>query len=209
MILFQMQALAQYYEFSTQNADSVLKWKKEFSANKFVPKGFEYAFYSAISKYPEFKTLSISIKSKKIKTTMACRPNADFIFRLKNKRHYTILVNNDSLNKNKILFNQLDSIASIGILGHELAHIVDYSQKKIIHIIWMAIAYNFTKYKYTLEHKIDSLTITRGLGYPLYQFSDFVLNKSIATEKYKAFKRKIYMQPEEISNQMRKMNEKK
>ena len=44
------------------------------------------------------------------------------------------------------------------------------------------------------------LVIQKGLAHQLYAFSNYVLNKSSASEKYKDFKRKNYLLPEEIAD---------
>ena len=48
------------------------------------------------------------------------------------------------------------------------------------------------------QKEIDLKTIQRGLGWQLYDWSNFVLNDSNADAKYKEFKKETYMTPESI-----------
>ena len=42
------------------------------------------------------------------------------------------------------------------------------------------------------------MTIEKGLGWQLYVWATFILEGNTATEKYKSFKREIYLEPKEI-----------
>jgi len=57
------------------------------------------------------------------------------------------------------------------------------------------------------EKSIDYLTIKKGFGWQLWQWSDYALNHSNATESYKDFKRKNYLNPDEIIEVMDKNKE--
>jgi len=52
--------------------------------------------------------------------------------------------------------------------------------------------------KARFEKTIDRMTIQAGLGKYLHKWAYFALNESDATEQYKEFKRKIYLEPDEI-----------
>jgi len=107
---------------------------------------------------------------------------------------------------NGILLKDIPFNAQIGILAHEIAHIVDYEKRNVWGIISRAFDYLNDNSKQNFEYEIDSLTIEHGLGWQLYDWSDFALSKSNATEEYKAFKRKIYMSPNDIVNYMKNLD---
>jgi len=131
---------------------------------------------------------------------MQCRPSIPSLYG--NFRVYTITINND-LNFKGVLLKDAPFNAQIGVIAHELAHIIDYENKDIIGIIGRGLDYLSDKDKAKYEQTIDMITIRQGLGWQLYDWSDFVLNKSTASTDYKEFKRKIYMTPEQIEKQIR------
>lgn len=113
------------------------------------------------------------------------------------KRIYHVYINNKSQFKG-ILLEDVPFNAQVGVIGHELAHIVDYENKNIFQIIGTGIGYLFGGYKKRLEHRIDLMTIDHGLGWQLHDWAKFAMYDSKATPKYKLYKKKIYMGPEKI-----------
>jgi hypothetical protein len=168
----------------------------QYGKNKFFNKKFELPALVALSFYPALKNIEIEFVNANIKTTLETRPTTSTILKKQN-RSYTIYIDNDT-EGNGILLENVPFNAQIGILGHEFAHILDYEQRSSSNLIGLGISYLNEVGKEKLEKKIDKLTIDNGLGWQLYDWSDFVLNKSKASQKYKDFKRRIYMQPEEI-----------
>ena len=75
---------------------------------------------------------------------------------------------------------------------------IRYSRKSSSAIIFddkgKLIEYLDNKY----EKEIDSMTVSIGLGQQLYTWSYYVLYKSKGSKKYKAYKKLVYLEPEEI-----------
>ena len=95
--------------------------------------------------------------------------------------------------------------AQIGVIGHEFAHIDDYENKNSFKIIGTGLHYLGHKGKRKLEQSIDLLTIQKGLGWQLYDWENYVINLSKATPEYKEFKRRTYMQPDKIEEEIKKI----
>ena len=150
----------------------------------------------ALAHYPELAGVEINFIQKDIKTTMACQPDISKIL-LTGKRVYNIIIDTDK-NGEGIALSEAPFDAQIGVIGHELAHIIDYESKTTSELIQTGIGYLFTDYKRELEHNIDAITIQHGLGTYLYAWANFALNESAASDEYKNFKRDIYMKPNEI-----------
>lgn len=129
---------------------------------------------------------------------MACRPSPMSVFRKRSKRKYTIFINNQKNRKETICIQNLSFNAQVGVIGHELGHVVDYQQKTGIQIIGIAAKYNFKKCRSKFEKSIDSIAIARGFGWQIYEFSNYIQSGKDIPEKYKAYKRKIYYRPEDI-----------
>jgi hypothetical protein len=157
-----------------------------------------------ISHYPGLNYLKISLKTGKIKTTMATRPKFTSIFRSQQKRNYLIVINIDSTKIKGALLQNIPYLAQIGVIGHEIAHIYDYSQKSTLEIISTGFKYLFRKKRRIFEHQIDSITIAHDLGRELFTFADFILNRSNVDTHYRAYKSYIYMKPDEIEKQIDK-----
>jgi hypothetical protein len=172
--------------------------------NKSFPDNYKLQCLVALSYYPELDSIPIEFVFKKIKTTMASRPRVDFIVKKKDKRIYRIVINNQTKGFEGVMFNRLSFNAQVGVIGHELAHIIDYMPKSNFSVIGIGIGYLFRKYKKRLEHVIDQITIDHGLGFQLYEYSYHVLNYSHASQAYKRYKKEIYLRPREIMDKLLK-----
>jgi hypothetical protein len=148
--------------------------------------------------YPELNDVTIDIVFKSIKTTMAARPRLSFLFISKDKRKYKIIINNDYYKYKGVRFEELSLNAKVGVFGHELAHILDYETKSRWTVLQTGVNYLFKKGKKRLESKVDYIAIERGLGWQIFDFSDYVLNRSDCCPDYKKLKEEFYFNPGEI-----------
>lgn len=182
-------------------SDKVLsEMKTRFGKGKIIPKQFEKQILTALSFYPELKDCNIEFIRSNIKTTMACRPSTGSLLKRYN-RDYIITIDSDSEGQGIVLEN-VPFNAQIGVIGHELAHIVDYEHRTATSIAKLGLDYAKGDYPPSYEKEIDKLTIKKGLGWQLYDWSDYVLNQSKASKEYKEFKRKSYLTPEEIRKEL-------
>ena len=159
---------------------------------------YENPYEIALSFYPELKDVSIKMGFKSIKTTMAVRPRGTFLFKQKQKREYRLIFNNHNFKNRKVRFEELSLNAQVGIIGHELGHIVDFEKKSKGQILTTGVKYLFKKHKKRLESEIDYIAIEHGLGWQVYDFCDFVINRSECCQEYKEYKRDNYFSPDEI-----------
>ncbi len=154
----------------------------------------------ALSFFPELTDVPIEFKvSQSLNSTMAALPNTKTII---GRREYIVLYGE---NDSEIPFRTVPYIAQIGIIAHELTHIVDYINRNVFELVGLGFGYLFfTKSKY--ENIIDMATIERGLGWQLYEWADFSFytNKT-ASEKYKKYKKRVYMTPSEIKYHIQKL----
>ncbi|WP_297718025.1 hypothetical protein [uncultured Porphyromonas sp.] len=147
---------------------------------------------TALSYYPELKSTHIIFEYSDEKTTMACRPSR-FLF----PRTYKVLINK---NFDGIPFDSIPWNASVGIVGHELAHIVDYESLNLFGLIDRLLLYANKQYgKPYFEKSVDLITINRGLGWQLYDWAKYAMyDNNVASEEYKEFKQRTYLTPEII-----------
>lgn len=158
-------------------------------------------FMVPFSEFSDLQNCHIKIKNKKLKTTMAARPNFLSLLLGKKNRRYVIVINSDK-NFSGVKLENVPSKARIGLFAHELMHIRDYESRRITGIIERGYQYLSFQGKTKVEHYTDGLTIAAGFGQNLYHWATFVLNDSDACEEYKAFKSEVYMKPVTILTQM-------
>ncbi|NRA12280.1 MAG: hypothetical protein HRT57_10030, partial [Crocinitomicaceae bacterium] len=108
-------------------------------------------------------------------------------------------LNQDSL----ILLDDIPFDARIGLFGHELSHFSDYRQRSFGGVLKRMFSYSTLKGKERFEKEIDSMTVSVGLGSQLHAWSYYVLYYSNGSEKYKAYKKLVYLEPEEIIKLMK------
>jgi len=153
--------------------------------------------YTALSYYPELDSTYIEFRYANIKASLNARPKVGSLFRKRSKRKYIIRIKPNTKDSVATI-DQVDFNGAVGVLGHELNHIIDYSNRSFWGILGRLFNYGSKKGKRKFEAEIDRMTIKKGLGWQLYDWEDYVLNTSKATEKYKRYKRSIYYTPEEL-----------
>lgn len=179
------------------------KKHRKFKSVDELPLTYRKAARIALSYYPELKNTRIIFREKNIKTTMATRPRMDFLFHHKGKRVYCIFFDTKVKNEDGLLPSEVPFNALIGLIGHELAHVIDYEHKSAIGIVSTGIRYMGHHYREKLENATDRETISRGLGWQLYDWSEFVLEAPDVSEKYREYKEKYYYDPAQLKRIIR------
>lgn len=167
----------------------------------FIPE-YELQSLIALSFYPELQHTKIQFQLADKETT--AKTTITFLSILNSSdKHFIIYINNNKT-RTGLTLKDAPFNAQVGAIGHELAHVADFKNKKILQMGLWGIKYLSKKLKIQIENKTDKSTIKHGLGWQLYDFVDFILNRSTATEAYKNFKRKNYLSPDEIRNLIKK-----
>lgn len=173
-----------------------------YGKNKTIIKEVEVPTIIALSVYPELKNVSIRFEYKSIATTMSTLPDIKSVF--DSKRAYVIYINSDASKKGGVSYKELNLKQQVGIIAHELAHVLYLEKKSNLSILSSGLMYLCSSnYHMNLEKETDITVINRGLGEELYAFSNFVINQSNASANYIAFKKKNYLLPEEIKQRMK------
>ena len=162
--------------------------RAQFTNNKFFYEKYELQILIALSFFPE------------LKNTMAARPKGIELFKGKGTRHYIIYINDFpsvKLSPDSVSFN-----AQVGIIGHELAHIVNYEQISSLKILYVGLSYFNKKFKAKFERATDQRTIEHGLLWQCYDFALYVHNSKNTPAEYITYKKQFYMSPEEIKEQV-------
>jgi hypothetical protein len=172
-----------------------------YSGNKSFLNEFELQSLIALSYYPELKNIKVSFEYADIRTTMSVRPK--IFSTLTANRHYLVFIDTNAHN-NGILLKDVPFNGQVGIIGHELAHIVNYEKRSSVSLMGLGIVYAIHNHHAHYERSIDKLAISKGLGWQLLAWADYALNKSTASLRYKAFKEANYLTPSEIEKQLAK-----
>ena len=168
------------------------------SNNSIIPEKYSNEISYTLQFYPELENTTIIFKEKEIKHTMESRPRLNFIFLPEQKHIYQIIMNNGTTEKNGILIENLNSTQKIGVIAHELAHIIDYKTKTDFGIIFLGIGYLFTDSRTKTEHRIDEITINHSLGEELISFEIYASNPNNTNENYRKTKDKYYYSVENL-----------
>lgn len=183
-----------------------IKWaeKKDSLANavtnKEVLPAYELETYMALMHYPELKDIKIVIKSKDLNSTMVARPKGLNVFRRKGHRKYIIYINNTP--SVKVPVDSVSFNAKIGVIGHELGHVLDYDNKSSLRIIANGFGYASKKFRAKFERATDQRTIDHGLGWQCRDWSYYVYHYKNTPPEYLEYKKKVYMSWEEIEEQL-------
>lgn len=166
---------------------------------EFLP-DFELATLVALMHYPELKETAIVFKEKTLKSTMAARPKGLQVLRSKGKRTYVIYINTSE--SVKVPVDSVSFNAKVGVIGHELAHVLDYEQKSSLRVIGNGFGYVSKKFRAKFERATDQRTIDHGLGWQCYDWSHYVFHYKNIPPEYLEYKKKTYMGYEEIEQQL-------
>lgn len=162
-----------------------------------LPDQFADVFFLALSHYPELKEVEIEVAYKPIPTTLQVQPVPGSLFGKRANRRYRIAINSDEEFEG-IFFRDIPYNAQVGLVAHELAHIIDYEHKNFFQINGTALKFATKRSQTNYEKSIDLLTIYKGLGWQLHDWADYAMIDSYATTEYKQFKKDVYYEPAEI-----------
>lgn len=150
--------------------------KAAHGKNKRIPPDFEKQVFMALSYFPELKETRIRVKIKKGNSgIISARPTWSGLFRKSSKRSYLIVIGDSSGSKiPRFLFRHSPVNGQVGILGHELTHIYNFSRMNTFQLLGIGIAHVSSKYMDRFENKTDSVCIERGLGEQLIDWNIYL-----------------------------------
>ncbi len=169
--------------------------------NKTFVDSYKAQCLKALSFYPELQNVNIEFREAGIGTTLAARPILSSFFNTDYERKYEVIFNN--ANDCEVPFSELPEEGQVGILGHELAHILDYETKSFGQLLVTGCFYINAHSIRNYERGIDRVTVERGLGEKLHDAYHYILEESQASLKYKRFKKFTYLEPQEILDHVR------
>ena len=131
---------------------------------------------------------------------------------MQKKRDYEITISDSTEQMlTPILFQNLPFNAQIGVIGHELGHVIEFSSMVTIRIMEHAANSISSKYVDHFEFETDSICIAHGLGYQLLSWSTYVRhvmhkdNWDGADNVHKPMMRERYMNPSTIQKRINQL----
>ena len=184
----------------------------EFGHNKKIPPSIEKNVLAALSFYPELKHTHIQfVFKKKIKySVMQAQPSLGSLLRKRKNRRYTIKISEQfKLINYRMPITQIPDTVMIGWIGHELGHILDYKGRQNGEMIAFAYRYYFsTAFVKEAEIRADSFAVERGMGHYIVATKRFILDHADLPQAYKDKISRLYLSPDMILEQVRKLEEK-
>ena len=191
---------------SSYDLDSL---KQFIGTNKGLPTGFEIAGAIAYSAFPELKDVKIDMVLINGGAPMESRPVISTLFGPRTNRRYLVLLNNEQPSYfEPILLRSLPFDAQVGILAHELGHIVYYEQLNTLQMAKWGLEYlRNDDFRAKHERTTDLMPVYHGLGSQIYRYAYFVRKDSTCKAFYeqgKDFMDKYYMTDNEIVAEWKK-----
>ncbi|HET6544527.1 MAG TPA: hypothetical protein VFG46_28775 [Chryseolinea sp.] len=183
------------------NLDSL---KKIIGENKGLPPGFEVQAAIAYSAFPQLKAAHIDMILTEGGAPMESTVEIGSLFEGRRNRRYHVLLN-DAHNSffDPILLRSLPFDAQVGILAHELGHIVYYENLNIFGFGNWGLRYIMEEdFRAAHERTTDLMPVYYGLGSQIYQYAYFVRNDPTCKSLYaedKGFIDKYYLTDKELS----------
>lgn len=175
--------------------------------NKGLPEGFEVAAAIAYSAFPELKDVKIDMVLTGGGAPMESTVRIPSLMGPRKNRRYRILLNDASDSYfEPILLRSLPFDAQVGILAHELGHIVYYDELNVLEFGKWGVNYlRDDDFRATHERTTDLMAVYHGLGSQIYQYAWYVRYDSSCQafyEKGKDFIDKYYLTDEELLNSL-------
>ena len=185
----------------------------QFGQNKQIPALIEKNVLKALSFYPELENTTIGFMFKtNIKTSvMQAQPVFMTLLQRRKNRRYRINISEYfKLINTQIPIQQIPDDVMIGWIGHELGHILDYEGKSNAGMVSFGYRYYFhSSFVKHAEMVADSLAVERGMGNYIVATKRFILDHAELPQSYKNKIARLYLSPDVIVEQVRKLEEKK
>lgn len=148
---------------------------KAYTINKEIPEQYKKPILTALSHFPELKEVHIIFRIRKAYTTLATKPDFASVFKRKDHRTYIITISNKTIDTLKrLLFQNLTFEEQVGVIGHELSHVVDFNSKNFPQTVGTGTGHLSKKYLDRMEFNTDRICIQHGLGPYLLAYSNHV-----------------------------------
>jgi hypothetical protein len=165
--------------------------REQYSINKEIPAEFEKEILIGLSHYPELRNVHIKFCYSHIFTSMKAVPSLGFMFQKPENRTYRIVMNSNTCHGRNVM-QRATSSALTGVIGHELGHIKDYSNRSNFNLFKLLAGYVFKKGRIATENRADKIAVDHELGNELLEFTTFIYQDTCMNPRYINYKKKYY-----------------
>jgi hypothetical protein len=165
--------------FRPRNATNTEAYFKEleteYGRNKIIPFIYKKQILMALSHYPELKRTPIDFIVEDADFPLQSQPSITTLLIPFTVRKYNIIISARSvLEYEKILLGKIPFQGQIGVIGHELSHVVDYESTETFEVVKIGVQYLLSStFRVAFERKTDLLTIDHGLGCELLEWREY------------------------------------
>lgn len=182
-----------------------------YAINKEIPQVIRTNVLKALSFYPALKQTKIDFVFKKNikKSVMQAQPKFKYLF--SESRAYQINISAlFKLTHAAIPIHQIPDRIMIGWIGHELGHILDYENRSDLGLLSFGFRYLFFDgFVKRAELIADTYAVNHGLGPYIIETKEFILSHTDLSDEYKEKISRLYLSPDDIVEQVRKLEEKR
>jgi hypothetical protein len=144
---------------------------------KQLPPGYEKETLEALAHFPELRGVRITFKIKKSFSTLKTRPSLLSLLMPVGHRSYIITISNRTIEKlMPLMFEHLPYDARVGVIGHELSHVVVFSRSSSWQCFKALAGHLSAHYLDRFEYHTDMICIQHGLGKNLEAWSSYIRN---------------------------------
>ena len=147
-------------------------------------------------------TIEFRFRKRFKKSFMLAQPKIYTLFYPRKKRGYNIIMSRKFVLDQgaELAIEELPEEVLIGWLAHELGHIVDYTHRNSLQMIWFGIKYLLSGlHVKKAERQADVFAIEAGMDHYIALTKDYILNHAQLSASYKEKIKKLYLGPEEIT----------
>lgn len=179
----------------------------DMSSNKIIPAPYRDVILQALLFYPELENEHIEFRPVKFHVVpYATAPAATSIFRRAQQRKYVVFLKEESRGPEvQALFRNLPPGAQVGIIAHELGHVVQYRSLSAPRLALMLLLYGLPPLQKRIESGADKQAIAHGAGEHLLEWATFIrripgyMKQSPRHERY-------YLKPGQIEELTKRLN---
>ena len=191
------------------NLDSL---KALIGDNKVLPPGFEVAAAIACSAFPQLQDVGIEMVLTPGGAPMEATVDIVSLFGQRKNRRYKILLNDAKDDFfDPILLRSLPFDARVGVLAHELGHVVYYHDLNLLQFANWGLRYlRDHDFRALHERSTDLMPVYYGLGSQIYQYAWYVRHDPSTRAFYeneKDFMDTYYMTDGELRGVINEMSE--
>jgi len=144
----------------------------QYAQNKQIPGEFRLPILTALSHFPELKEIHINFVVEKAYTPLSTRPAFRSMVKRRGHRTYIVTISDQTIDTlSHLLYKNLNFTEQVGIMGHELSHVVDFNNKNFFQSTGNVIGHLSKRFVDKMEYKTDLICIQHGLGKYLETYS--------------------------------------